>query len=872
MTKSNIGIMSYIYGGASDALMAIEELGVPLTGAFFQEVTSKESKYTDGVRSKINYSIGKSLIIIYTNVTVDELIILSNGDIYPDYGFQYGNLAEIYPDETLEQLIVRRENNFTIFKNLIDTYKITGSLLKIYAGRLEVYYSSGTQVNVSNSQFVNIDNSADIFIYPFIRTADSTFFNLNTGAEISIIGTGTFQHQLFPSKVEAYNAILAYGGNKSVIRLNSTPRAGFMDSIVGQVIYISPGKELPHVAGTVLSYVGNDITLTAPLVIADNLTNYFTNISYKFPSTISEADYETYGGFWWNGYAHSHYFIYCLPLVAETNPVLIRIGNDLANFTEILSISAEKFHLTFDDGVKLSKATLLLTAYGQNTYNLQSIDFDNLYFEDYGILILGGDGGASQHITDENILGSGAYIHPQMIVNGDTLHNLGGLAAMWRWYGFSGVVTQGYQNNINAVISAGQIPEYTLRTSGSETTNIDSIIGAGRYYLNRGNFPYVDVDIALMFLDSVSNATANLGEVSTYFLGAYNTTLPSILNVDEVHVKALNVLDYNTVNIDLAKTATIGSLDVLNYGSFGVFTRGTLETGSVFNGIIAPHYGLHNIVVENPNIAARAGLLFSYLVPTNFDYNSRTLIKNGSVLCSRIFSCTGYAGFFRDMLTFENVVLNSLAAGQGSSSRFANLIFRVKPVIANVSKTPVAGTLEFEFQNEVTINGGGTVRILKPYAYDSQGTKIAGSRYYVGTVTLHAVGGNIVIEGYDTYSDSNIAVSETILAGTSKTYTCNTDDVRGVLGSSLNQVTATTGAVSYTISLLPGSAVYPESVVTSFGTVTLTGSEDIASANVTGKWDKFNGTIRLDFTSAPTGNITLNYKVWGSITALGTWH
>lgn len=787
-------------------------------------------------------------------------------------GFMYGNLAQRFPTYTYEQLKEVREANFDLFKNLVARSIANNERVSISSGRLEFHYDEGTQINILTGQKLTLANYADIFIYPYVRTATSTLFNLDTGAEISIYGSGSIQHQLFPAKVEAYNITLAYGGNKSLVKLNTTPRAGFMDSIVGQTIYVSPGFELEHEARTVLSYTGDEITLNSPLSVADDFTDYFTNISYKFDETISAVDYESYGGFWWNGYAFDHYFIYCLPLVSETNPVKINIENDLSNFTGIVSVSAKKFEINFINEVELSNATLAITAYSQNTYNLQSIYFDTLNLKNCGVLILGGDGGVNQPATADNILGSGAYIHPSIIVNGNVLNLIDCKAASWRWYGFDSAITQGYQNNINHVNASGVNGEYIIRTSETEKTVIPSIVGPGVCFLNQGDYDYIDTSRIILFADGIVTTGTPLVNLGITKIALLQVTNRNNINteIDSLEIKSLNVLDYNSANAFLTKNVTINSLEVSDYGTFGNFSPGAVESGSVFNGIIAPQFS-HNIIIENPSIEAKSGVFLQYGSPGEMDYNSQIVIKNGSVLCSRVISSGGYRGFFRNMVVFENVKLNSIAAGQGNSSKNAQLIFRIKPVIESVWRLPVSGVLEFEFQNEITINGGGTVRTLKPYLYDSQANKIAGSRYFVGSVTLHAVGGDITLEGYDVHSDSNIAVSEVILSGSSKTLTCNTDDVRGVTTSGFSKVQATTGAVQYTIDLGYYGPVFPESVVTSFGTITLSGSESIAGPNVTGFWDKFNGTIRLDFSSAPTSNITLNYAQWGSITALGTW-
>lgn len=785
------------------------------------------------------------------------------------HGFVYGDLAALYPSYTYEQLTEIREANFAIFQTLVTRSITNNEQINIAPGRLEFYYGTGTQINVNDGQRVTLLNRANIIIYPFVRTADSTLFNLNTGAEINILGDGTFGHVAFPAKVEAYNVTLAYGGNKSLVKLNTVPRTGFLDSIVGQVIYVSPGFELPHVARTVVSYLGDEITLSAPLTVDDDFTNYFTNISYKFDETISLADYETYGGFWWNGYAYDHYFIYSLPLVSETNPVLITIKNSLSDFTEIIAVAAEKFGIEFQGNVELANATRALSAFSQSAYNLQRIDFNELTFNNCGILILGGFGSVVQPITANNILGSGAYIHPNVIVDGGILTLTDCTAASWRWYGFDGATTQGYENNIIQVIATGNNEEYVLRTSKTEETIIPYVEGPGLFFFNRGDYAFVDVTSIVLFSEADEAVVINFGEVSIRSFRQLKG-FENQVNIDSLSVKSLNALDYNSPNVILNAEVFISSFDVLDYGSYGNYTPGVAEAGDVFNGIIYP-LGSHNIVIENIEIESKCGILLNYGGPRNLDYNSQIVFKNGSVLCSRIFSVTGFRGFFRNMLVFENVVLGSIAGGQGNESRFASLVFRIKPVIANVEKTPSAGILEFEFQNELTINGGGTIRILRPYLYNSQGTKVLATRYFVGDVTLHAVGGDIVLEGYDVYADSNIAVSETIPAGASKVLTCSPDNVRGVLTLGSSKVEATTGAVQYTIDLGIYSAVYPESVVTSFGTVILNGAEEINDVNVTGFWDKVNGTIRLNFNSAPTGNITLNYGTYSSVTASGTW-
>lgn len=807
---------------------------------------------------------------------IAKLLILLNG--YS--GFRYGNLETLYPTATPEEITTIRQFNFALFSSLVND-NLDGTPKTINSGRLEMHYDSGTQFNISNGQTLNLTNNAEIICYPIVRNAGSTLFNINTGGEININGAGSFEYDRYPNKSEVYNCILNFGGNKKVIKLTTVPRAGFLTSIVGQVIYVSSGIQTVSIPRTVVSVAGDQITVNTDIDVPADTNDFYTNIAYKFPLDISVADYDAYSGDWWNDYSYIDYFLYCIPLVAEPNPARIHIANNLSKFGHIINISAENFHLTFGANVTLSDTILACSAYSQSVYNLQSVDFNTVNINNCGVRILGGNGGGGQPITAQNILGSGFYIHPSIIVNGTTINVQSCIAAAWRWYGFDAAITKGYLNNVQNFNSTGTNTEYVLRTSETEETTINNIAAQDDFiYLNQGTFNVVETGSVIFFDDgivTVGTPLATVNQLTTKFLRVFdkNNVGGQNLLVHDLRVKSLYNNDYNSFNANLKRTVTINTLTVLSYTGWGNFSLGGVESGNVFNAIVNPFVDISqsDVTIIGATIAAKAGIFIGFTSPGLLNYNSRVLVKDSSIACSRLISNTSSEGLFRHMVTFENCIIYSIAGGQGNNSRFARYVFLIKPLITNVVKAPVGGSLEFEMQNEITINGGGTIRKLLPYSYDSQGTKIHTTNYFVGSVTIHAVAGNVILEGYDVHSDSNIAVSQTILAGNSLVLTCNTDNVRGTLTPGATSITPTTGATQYTIKLpYTGLPCVPDTLTTSFGVINLSGSEVIANINVNGFWDKVNRIIRLDFPVAPTGNITLGYSEWSAVTALGTWN
>lgn len=82
----HITLTEYVYGGigsgtAPEGLMGTKTKGIPTDDAVFDELDSEDSKYSDGVRTKITYRNDPTGKIIYTNETVAQLAAQSNGNL-----------------------------------------------------------------------------------------------------------------------------------------------------------------------------------------------------------------------------------------------------------------------------------------------------------------------------------------------------------------------------------------------------------------------------------------------------------------------------------------------------------------------------------------------------------------------------------------------------------------------------------------------------------------------------------------------------------------------------------------------------------------------------------------------------------------------
>jgi hypothetical protein len=82
----HITLTQYVYGGigsgsASEGLQGTRTKAIPTDDAVFDEVDSTDSKYSDGVRSKISYRNDPTGLLVYTNETVAQLAAQSNGTL-----------------------------------------------------------------------------------------------------------------------------------------------------------------------------------------------------------------------------------------------------------------------------------------------------------------------------------------------------------------------------------------------------------------------------------------------------------------------------------------------------------------------------------------------------------------------------------------------------------------------------------------------------------------------------------------------------------------------------------------------------------------------------------------------------------------------
>ncbi len=84
--QAQILITKYIYGGpgegsAPEALRGTRVGSIPTADAQFDEVSSEDPKYDDGVRAKITYRNDPTSNVIYTNETAAQLVAQANGNL-----------------------------------------------------------------------------------------------------------------------------------------------------------------------------------------------------------------------------------------------------------------------------------------------------------------------------------------------------------------------------------------------------------------------------------------------------------------------------------------------------------------------------------------------------------------------------------------------------------------------------------------------------------------------------------------------------------------------------------------------------------------------------------------------------------------------
>lgn len=832
--------------------------------------------------------------------------------------FEYGDLEALHPEETFEQIKQRREDNFTVFKNLCNAKKITGETVATEDGlRLEMYVEptieedlTNGSINITSGQTLTVDSGGDIVFYPFVLNKKRfTVFNVKYGGTINL--SGNWSGQDIQGKLETYNITFRVGGDLKKIQVNGTVRDGFWDNMqVGDDVFCNHAHETLGEIRTIASWDEETgiITLNEDLTYGStDLNNQYTKGGFIFNEDVSLADYQEHGEFWIYDY-HRCYFVYSIPpSVGSPPPVTINLTDfEIYGFAGQVIVSLANGSINyFGTSCKHERNEIAVNFFSRGTANYQKYNFqgvDNLYFVDCGTMA----GGSITGITAGDILGSGVYMHPNILVRGGSatdpedltvgvlrLHyNIG---TAFRQYSFGGdnPVILGdpeYRSDFGLIDCIGNI-EADIRTSNlipTRITNIPNSTATCNFHyqttINGGKIlgpclinPNESNSQGLFETNVIFNdMEINQGDIS-FDLGG-NTTF----NNCEIHVKPTSVNSTQVFNVIVGEPDIrfincefVPDAAITRYTPGGAEAGGaTLGKAILFTGNNADESTVRLCYFENCSIKDNdyyCGWLIregSAGFPTYDKRNRKFQIVDSDLRVSRFDDYTHLRANFTNQVEVENSRINSARMVQSTSFR----PFKYFPREVSVTKNISAGVIEFDFENVINIEGGGTLHTLSPILYNGA-TKVDCSMWYTGTIRLNAVGASFTIA-----NTGNIDQSITVNDGDYIELTASRDII-GTLSSDQSLVLATSDGtleqINNTLAALVGidHRFIEVTDITSDEVATVDADGDIVGVNTFGILDNRTGSFDIKFnTPVPNGQtVTLNYKYYTAINFKGVW-
>jgi len=349
------------------------------------------------------------------------------------------SLVSIQPDfhygvSTQEQ----RVSNWTLFKNLCDYHKKINGTISFASGKIELYHADKEKISMIDGERLNIIISGELIFYPFVpRPGYNYVFDMAYGGSLSITG-GKIKMAQRMNLFESYRCEFLPNG---IIRVLGAIRSDFWTGLrQGQVIYCSWNQKVLGKASKVAGWdkALKTVTLTDDLGVI-NVVAGQTWIGFDYVEGVSEYSYKTYGQHWvkWE-YIDTRAFIlinHSPPTSTGPDAVINLTSTKLENWGCPLFISSGAFKVNLKNTVEINNSEEGIAAFARSQLNHQSI---------LGLkatLVMRNNGmnsvGSIDVISSANILGSGAYIHPTVIVQLDKFRGYNNPASTFRQYSTS---------------------------------------------------------------------------------------------------------------------------------------------------------------------------------------------------------------------------------------------------------------------------------------------------------------------------------------------------------------------------------------------------------------------------------------------------
>lgn len=841
---------------------------------------------------------------------------------YSSYGLEYGDLEALHPLETFNQIKARRESNWTIFKALCDSHKVTGQPIFLDGGTIELYHIDTQKIYIDASQTLIINgNNFELKFYPFVpRLGYNYVFDLNYGGTLSI-KNGSAKVAQRQNYFESYQCVLKKSTNTKLIELPGTVGSDFWTSLsVGREIFYSWDYLVLGKTNTIASWDATAKTITLnndiDAAVSNDMQGSEVWFGLDFVDGVSEQDYFDFGRHWVRGEnlnVRTFSFIYNGPAPATGTDTVVTLQNvTIENFKYPVSFVSGAFKIYLFGTIEINSSEIALQVFARSQINRQSILGPNatLIFNDNGLLSVG----SLDVISSGNIWGSGAYIHPTVIVQIDTFRGYNNPAATFRQFSSSiEIVCPGdYESWINDFQCVGS-GELDLRTSNCmpftcEYFSGDSILTpGGDFILQDGVIGQINLTGLFHPPDSVSallqfnNAVINEGVTIGW----------PILNAPFTDIEFNNCIFYAERSADRQEKIKndgdiINSITLNNCeyrkpvgSTVGTWTPGdgTALSGDACSSFLRPvnfkEITVNNLVTDYM-IGAFLQQSSSFTIPPQS--NSFVEVNDSDINLTKSHDANYVSTrtFLSDQIRGDRTSIKAFSfSGHGYNtplrispkiaSRSANILTgsQTYKVLVNGPAPPttfsVDNVLEIDFDHNEYLVNTGTIKHIAPITYSPGSTqKYSSGSAFSGTITIRAVGGTVTISKWDSATNEwgNVLSDIVIPVGTSANLTC---DNKGVISKASNSTVNTTlatgtGAVTTYSGVLPDyllvdsvgfevTAGVISGVAGISGLIVGTGIDPVSYV------DYGTGTYYIKFTSNLSNGVDLNvtydkYNTW----------
>lgn len=678
-----------------------------------------------------------------------------------DIGLEYGNLAQLHPSETFSELKARRESNYTILKNKLETSGYT-----MAAKRLEVSIPSGMKINSSvlNLTGANKDTS-QIVVWPFVPMVgvSSGIFIEPRYGDVHNISNVTIKSPVKNYLHETYPCILKPGGVANAIQILGSVRDGFWDEMVaGKAVFYGWSFSVLG-ENRVISSIDEGtstifLTVNISASVSSNTQGATVNFGTSFKEDISEADYLAYGDAWVLNNFESNRIIYSVPASSTGTDCILNLSDVAFENTSVqVLLSMGNAKMNFNN-VSFINGNSPFSFFTRNVAGGQTLtSTGTLLVENAGDFVAG----AIATLEPSGNYGAGGYLHDNVIVNlTGTLHLKNNTSASWRQYSSSyspaNVGTCYYEN----IIEEGS-GEYGFLMSNTMPTVIDNLNSTG-HMLMRYDTTINGGDIYGIL--SVQGTDFGIGDRN---VEVNNTTLRSIVNLERFKTGELNNCTFKLplfsslqVMITPPETLSINGGQVQNGGSVSTWNPSTgsaegsrlLYNGTTyFNGCNITVDGLSWDSYLNHYLFSNNGVQSPY---KEKDFNIQ--INNMDVKSVGLAS-DGYstAGSVSNIITGTNIILRSGVYSSGQNGR--GFVQNIQGNTGTLSKSITANRtyglvgaltniLEIDWEHDY-YETNGTINAIM--AISSLNPTASCTPVYGRNIRLYAVGGNITLNTFD---------------------------------------------------------------------------------------------------------------------------